>query len=59
MEQNKPRGTREKNFMLLAKGYDVGITETIIILHEELPKKKKQNAISTELLKSVESWLDD
>jgi len=45
--------------MWLAKGYDVGITETIIILHEELPKKKKQNAISTELLKSVESWLDD
>jgi hypothetical protein len=44
--------------MWLAKGYDAGITETIIILHEELPKKK-QNAISTELLKSVESWLDD
>jgi hypothetical protein len=41
MEQNKPRGTREKNFMWLAKGYDVGITETIIILHEELPKKKE------------------
>jgi len=38
MEQNKPRGTREKNFMWLAKGYDVGITETIIILHEEMPK---------------------
>jgi hypothetical protein len=42
MEQNKPRGTREKNFMWLAKGCDVGMTETIIILHEELPKEEEE-----------------